>query len=68
MSPTKKDSEIQSEVGKDIPDRTDKVPLDQTSFELDADKYDAFASMLDDPPPAGLALKVLMKRRPLWKK
>jgi uncharacterized protein (DUF1778 family) len=68
MSPTKKDSKIQSEVGKDIPDGTDKVPLDQTLFELDADEYDAFASLLDDPPPAGPALKGLMKRRPLWQK
>jgi uncharacterized protein (DUF1778 family) len=40
--------------------------LDQRLFELDADKFDAFASALDNPPPAGPALKALMKRRPLW--
>jgi uncharacterized protein (DUF1778 family) len=44
------------------------VLLDQRLFVLDADKYDAFASALDNPPPAGPALKALMKRRPLWQK
>jgi uncharacterized protein (DUF1778 family) len=44
------------------------VLLDQRLFVLDADKYDAFVSTLDNPPPAGPALKALMKRRPLWQK
>jgi uncharacterized protein (DUF1778 family) len=44
------------------------VLLDQRLFVLDADKYDAFVSALDNPPPAGPALKALMKRRPLWQK
>jgi uncharacterized protein (DUF1778 family) len=44
------------------------VPLDQRLFVLDADKYDAFVSVLDSPPPAGPALKALMKRRPLRQK
>jgi uncharacterized protein (DUF1778 family) len=44
------------------------VLLDQRLFVLDADKYDAFVSVLDNPPPAGPALKALMKRRPLWQK
>jgi uncharacterized protein (DUF1778 family) len=44
------------------------VLLDQRLFVLDADKYDAFVKALDDPPPAGPALKALMKRRPLWQK
>jgi Protein of unknown function (DUF1778) len=44
------------------------VLLDQRLFELDADKFDAFASALDNPSPAGPALKSLMKRRPLWQK
>jgi hypothetical protein len=66
MSPTDKDRKSQSEVGNDVPDRADKVLLDQTLFELDADKYDAFVSALNNPPPVGPALKSLMKRRPLW--
>jgi uncharacterized protein (DUF1778 family) len=44
------------------------VLLDQRLFVLDADKYDAFVTKLDNPPPAGPALKALMKRRPLWQK
>jgi uncharacterized protein (DUF1778 family) len=44
------------------------VLLDQRLFVLDADKYDAFVGTLDSPPPAGPALKALMKRRPLWQK
>lgn len=44
------------------------VLLDQRLFVLDADKYEAFVSTLDNPPPAGPALKALMKRRPLWQK
>jgi hypothetical protein len=41
--------------------------LDQRLFELDADKFDAFTAALDNPLPAGPALKALMKRRPLWR-
>ena len=44
------------------------VLLDQRLFVLDAKKYDAFVSTLDNPPPAGPALKALMKRRPLWQR
>ena len=44
------------------------ILLDQRLFDLDPDKYDAFASALDNPPPAGPALKSLMKRRPAWQK
>lgn len=44
------------------------VLLDQRLFILDTDKYDAFVSALDNPPPAGKALKALMRRRPLWQK
>jgi uncharacterized protein (DUF1778 family) len=44
------------------------VLLDQRLFVLDADKYDAFVKALDNSPPAGPALKALMKRRPLWQK
>jgi uncharacterized protein (DUF1778 family) len=40
--------------------------LDQRLFVMDAKKYDAFVSVLDNSPPAGPALKALMKRRPLW--
>jgi hypothetical protein len=44
------------------------VLLDQRLFELDADTFDAFATALDNPSPAGPALKSLMKRRPSWQK
>jgi uncharacterized protein (DUF1778 family) len=44
------------------------VLLDQRLFILDADKYDAFLNALDNPPPAGKALKTLMRRQPLWQK
>ena len=44
------------------------VLLDQRLFVLDAAKYDAFVGALDNPPPAGPALKALMRRRPLWRK
>jgi uncharacterized protein (DUF1778 family) len=44
------------------------VLLDQRFFVLDPDKYDAFISALDNPPPAGAKLKALMKRKPLWQK
>jgi uncharacterized protein (DUF1778 family) len=44
------------------------VLLDQRLFILDADKYDAFLSALDNPPPASKALKALMRRQPLWQK
>jgi uncharacterized protein (DUF1778 family) len=44
------------------------VLLDQRLFVLDADKHDAFMRALDNPPPAGKALKALMKRKPLWQK
>jgi len=46
--------------------RATDVLLDQRLFVLDSDKYDAFVAALDNPPPAGLKLKALMKRKPLW--
>ena len=42
------------------------VLLDQRLFVLDHEKYGAFLSALDSPPPAGAKLKALMKRKPLW--
>jgi uncharacterized protein (DUF1778 family) len=44
------------------------VVLDQRLFVLDAEQYDAFVRVLDNPPPAGAQLKALMKKRPLWEK
>jgi uncharacterized protein (DUF1778 family) len=44
------------------------VLLDQRLFILDADKYEAFLSALDNPPSANKALKALMRRQPLWQK
>jgi uncharacterized protein (DUF1778 family) len=43
------------------------VLLDQRLFVLDADQYDSFMKVLDNPPPAGPKLKALMKRRPRWR-
>jgi uncharacterized protein (DUF1778 family) len=43
------------------------ILLDQRLFELDADTFDAFATALDDPSPAGPVLNALMKRRPSWR-
>jgi uncharacterized protein (DUF1778 family) len=42
------------------------VLLDQRLFVLDHEKYRAFITALDSPPPAGARLKALMKRKPLW--
>lgn len=44
------------------------VLLDQRLFILDAERYDAFLSALDNPPPAGKALKALMRRQPQWQR
>jgi uncharacterized protein (DUF1778 family) len=44
------------------------VLLDQRLFVLEPAKYDAFISALDNPPPAGVKLKALMRRKPLWQK
>jgi uncharacterized protein (DUF1778 family) len=44
------------------------VLLDQRLFVLEPEKYDAFISALDNPPPAGAKLKALMRRKPLWQK
>ena len=44
------------------------VLLDQRLFVLHPDQYAAFMYALDNPPPAGLKLKALLKRRPLWQK
>lgn len=42
------------------------VLLDQRLFALETKHHSAFVKALDNPPPAGAKLKVLMKRRPLW--
>jgi uncharacterized protein (DUF1778 family) len=44
------------------------VLLDQRLFVLDSDRFDAFMSALDNPPPPGAKLKALLKRRPLWQR
>jgi uncharacterized protein (DUF1778 family) len=56
------------DVGADVVGRNPDILLDQRLFELDPEKYDAFVRVLDNPPPAGPALKSLMKRRPAWQK
>ena len=42
--------------------------LDQRLFVLDAGKYDALVSMLDNSRSTGPTIKALMKRRPLWER
>lgn len=42
------------------------VLLDQRLFVLDAKKYDAFVSALDNLPSAGSAPRALMTRQLLW--
>jgi uncharacterized protein (DUF1778 family) len=42
------------------------VLLDQRLFVLDADRYDAFVHMLDNPPAPGPRLRALLRRKPAW--
>ena len=42
------------------------VLLDQRLFTLDEGKHGAFVSALDAPPRAGIKLKALMRKTPLW--
>jgi uncharacterized protein (DUF1778 family) len=42
------------------------VILDQTFFGLDADQYDRFLAMLDEPPTSNEALSNLLKLKAPW--
>lgn len=44
------------------------VLLDQRLFVLDAERYDAFARALDDPPAPGAKLRALLRRTPAWER
>jgi uncharacterized protein (DUF1778 family) len=44
------------------------VLLDQRLFMLDADRYDAFMSALDNPPAPGPKLRSLLRRVPAWQR
>jgi len=44
------------------------VLLDQRLFVLDADRYDAFVRVLDNPPAPGPKLRSLLRRVPAWRK
>jgi uncharacterized protein (DUF1778 family) len=44
------------------------VLLDQRLFVLDADRYDAFMSALDNPPAPGPKLRSLLRRIPAWQR
>ena len=44
------------------------VLLDQRLFALEAERYDAFMHLLDDPPVPGPKLKSLLRRTPAWRK
>jgi uncharacterized protein (DUF1778 family) len=42
------------------------VLLDQRLFVLDAERYDAFVDLLDNPPEPGPKLRALARRKPAW--
>jgi uncharacterized protein (DUF1778 family) len=42
------------------------VILDQTFFGLDADQYDQFLAILDEPPTSNESLSNLLKRKAPW--
>ncbi len=42
------------------------VLLDRRLFVLDPECHQAFAAMLDDPPPPGPKLRALLRRTPAW--
>jgi len=44
------------------------VLLDRRLFALDSGNYDAFVTILDNPPAPGPKLKALMRRVPAWRK
>ena len=44
------------------------VLLDQRLFVLDAERFDAFMQLLDNPPAPGEKLKALLRRVPAWQK
>lgn len=44
------------------------VLLDQRLFALEADRYEAFMRVLDNPPAPGPKLRSLLRRVPAWKK
>ncbi|MGN6315783.1 DUF1778 domain-containing protein [Trinickia sp.] len=44
------------------------VLLDQRLFMLDADRFDAFVRVIDDPPAPGPKLRSLLRRVPAWEK
>lgn len=44
------------------------VLLDQRLFLLDAERYDAFVHVLDNPPAPGPKLGSLLRRAPAWRK
>lgn len=44
------------------------VLLDQRLFALDAERYDAFMHVLDNPPAPGPKLRALLRRVPAWQR
>ena len=42
------------------------VLLDQRLFALDAERYDSFIAVLDNPPAPGPKLRALLHRTPAW--
>ena len=44
------------------------VLLDQRLFMLDSSNFDAFMSVLDNPPAPGERLKALLGRKAVWQK
>jgi len=44
------------------------VLLDQRLFQLEADHYEAFLDVLDNPPAPGPKLRSLLRRAPAWQR
>lgn len=44
------------------------VLLDQRLFVFDAERYDAFVAVLDNPPAPGSKLRALLRRTPAWRR
>lgn len=49
-------------------DAIEVLLLDQRVFRPDAERFDAFVRMLDDPPAPGPKLRSLLRRVPAWGK
>lgn len=49
-------------------ERAQSVLLDQVHFSLDAEKFQQFTDLLDEPPKSNEGLKRLLALEPVWNK